>query len=140
MGRAAGTRSAIIVACVLALLPSCATIVSTSTYSVPIRSEPPGAEFTIHDRQGRLVHRGRTPAIVDLKASNGFFKRGIYRTELTFEGRTPAVATLRSQVNGWYWGNVVFGGLIGFLIVDPWTGAMYRLDRGMVHELLPVAY
>ena len=27
-------------------------------------------------------------------------------------------------MNGWYIGNILFGGLIGFLIVDPLTGAM----------------
>ncbi len=30
-------------------------------------------------------------------------------------------------MNGWYWGNFAIGGLIGFLIVDPLTGAMYRI-------------
>lgn len=30
-------------------------------------------------------------------------------------------------MDGWYFGNILFGGLIGFLIVDPATGAMYTL-------------
>ena len=33
-------------------------------------------------------------------------------------------------MDGWYIGNILFGGLIGMLIVDPATGAMYNLpDR-----------
>ena len=37
-----------------------------------------------------------------------------------------------SKVEGWYWGNILFGGLIGMIIVDPATGAMYKLDTEAV--------
>ncbi len=40
------------------------------------------------------------------------------------------------KVDGWYWGNIVFGGLIGWLIVDPATGAMYKLETEFVNETL----
>lgn len=30
-------------------------------------------------------------------------------------------------MNGWYIGNLLFGGIIGLLIVDPATGAMWTL-------------
>jgi len=30
-------------------------------------------------------------------------------------------------LSGWYWGNILFGGLIGVLIVDPITGKMWKL-------------
>jgi len=33
------------------------------------------------------------------------------------------------SISGWYWGNILFGGLIGMLIVDPITGAMYKLPK-----------
>ena len=33
-----------------------------------------------------------------------------------------------AHVNGWYVGNIVFGGLLGLLIIDPATGAMYSLS------------
>jgi len=124
----------------LLMLPSCATIISRSRYVVPVRSEPSGVSFTIHDRNGRLVQQGTTPAMVELKASNGYFKRAIYRVDLSLSGHVPASAILRAQVNGWYWGNILFGGFIGFLLVDPLTGAMYRLDKGMVHEVMPMSY
>jgi len=42
---------------------------------------------------------------------------------------------LECSVNGWYFGNLFIGGLIGMLIVDPATGAMYRLDRKEVYEV-----
>jgi len=33
-------------------------------------------------------------------------------------------------MSGWYWGNILIGGLIGMLVVDPLTGAMYKLPDG----------
>lgn len=31
-------------------------------------------------------------------------------------------------MNGWYVGNILFGGVLGLLIIDPATGAMYSLS------------
>ena len=48
--------------------------------------------------------------------------------------------TLEADLNGWYFGNIVFGGFIGLLIVDLVTGAMYRIhDRDMQGILAPSA-
>jgi hypothetical protein len=35
---------------------------------------------------------------------------------------------LKASMNPWYIGNIIFGGLIGLVIVDPLTGAMWTLD------------
>jgi hypothetical protein len=43
-------------------------------------------------------------------------------------GYKTHTVTLESNVSGWYVGNILFGGLIGMLIVDPITGAMYTLS------------
>ena len=42
-------------------------------------------------------------------------------------------------INGWYFGNIIFGGLIGMLAVDPATGAMYTLSPKEVLATLHVA-
>lgn len=42
-------------------------------------------------------------------------------------------------MNGWYIANIVFGGLVGFLIVDPATGAMYSLSPNDVNTLLEIS-
>lgn len=39
-------------------------------------------------------------------------------------------------VSGWYVANLLFGGLIGLLIVDPLTGAMYNLSPEDVNAVL----
>lgn len=41
--------------------------------------------------------------------------------KVTSRGQLDIVST----VNGWYIGNILFGGVIGLLAVDPATGAMY---------------
>ncbi len=39
--------------------------------------------------------------------------------------------TLTKKTNGWVWGNIVFGGLIG-LAIDASTGGMYKLTPEQV--------
>lgn len=50
--------------------------------------------------------------------------------KLVFEdaGYYPYETHVKSMVDGWYVGNIFFGGLIGILIVDPATGDMYTLS------------
>lgn len=32
-------------------------------------------------------------------------------------------------MDGWYIGNIFFGGLMGLLVIDPITGAMWKLPK-----------
>lgn len=107
----------------------CASIVSKSEYAVAINSNPDAARFSITNRAGQKIHSGVTPASINLKSSSGYFKGETYTIELEKEGYSPKTYTLTSSVNGWYFGNILFGGLIGMLIVDPATGAMYKLPE-----------
>lgn len=45
---------------------------------------------------------------------------------LKLDGYKTYETRLEKKFNAWYIGNIVFGGLIG-IIVDPITGAMYKL-------------
>ena len=44
-------------------------------------------------------------------------------------GHDQTSAQIRAGIDGWYFGNLLFGGIIGMLIVDPATGAMWKLDE-----------
>ena len=117
---------------VLALVftASCATIFSESSYPVSVNSNPSGANFTISNRAGQEIESGMTPEMVTLKASSGYFKSENYKIVLSKDGFEDNVYTLSSSLDGWYWGNILLGGLLGMLIIDPLTGAMYKLpDR-----------
>lgn len=46
---------------------------------------------------------------------------------------------LSADISGWYFGNILFGGLIGMLIVDPATGAMWKLPENVNASVSPIA-
>lgn len=114
------------------LFTGCASILTKTTYPVAINSSPEGANVTITGKKGTMVYEGTTPAIVKLKSSNGFFSGENYMIKFDKEGYQPVTRQVGSKVEGWYWGNILFGGLIGMIIVDPATGAMYKLDTEAV--------
>jgi len=112
----------------LILLTGCASIVSKSNYPVRITSNPEGAAITIVNSIGQDVFSGKTPTTVTLKAGAGYFKGETYEVTFKREGYVTHAAQIERGVDGWYIaGNVVLGGLIGWLIVDPITGAMWTL-------------
>ncbi|PCH61737.1 MAG: hypothetical protein COC19_04360 [SAR86 cluster bacterium] len=113
-----------------ALLTGCSSIISQSNYAVAIDSNPTGANFSITNKAGQRVQNGVTPATVTLKSSAGYFKGESYTVVLNKAGYSEKTYLLTSTIDGWYFGNILLGGIIGMLIVDPATGAMYNLpDR-----------
>jgi hypothetical protein len=117
------------------LFTGCASIVSDASYPVAISSTPDNAEFVITNRAGTRVHSGVTPATITLKASSGYFKGESYTIVFNKEGHPGKSFVLKSGVDGWYFGNILFGGLIGMLIVGPATGAMYKLPNAVALTL-----
>lgn len=119
----------------------CASIVSDSKYPVSISSSPSGAAYEIVNEKGVSVHSGVTPDQVTLRAGAGYFDGELYKVTFRKDGYASNTQTLNSGIDGWYWGNIVFGGLIGMLIVDPLTGAMYTLPERLDSSLIatPVA-
>lgn len=106
---------------------SCSSIISKSEYAVAIASNPAASTFTVVNRAGLSVHSGVTPATVTLKSSSGYFKGEVYTFTFKKEGYPDKLFAMHSSIDGWYFGNILLGGLIGMLIVDPATGAMYNL-------------
>jgi hypothetical protein len=118
---------------------SCATIVSKSAYPLHLNSEPRKATVTVTDRKGKEVYKGLTPAVVNLKSGAGFFQKAIYTITFNKEGFKEHTVEISATLNGWYFGNIILGGFIGLLIVDPATGAMYRLNEKLIEETLEEA-
>ena len=119
-----------------AALSGCATIVHGGPRSVAVASNPPGAKVTIYDRSNSVVQTSTTPFIANLPTHFGYFKGQNYRLVFELPSYTTAEAHLQSSVSGWYFANLVFGGLIGMLIVDPLTGAMYNLTPEKIEQPL----
>lgn len=107
----------------------CASIVSKSNYPVNITSQPSDADITIVNKKGRVVYEGKTPTIVDLKAGAGFFQGQDYVVTFNKDGYETQTAQIERKLDNWYlFGNIAVGGFIGWLIVDPITGAMWVLE------------
>lgn len=118
------------------LATSCASIVSKSNYPITINSTPSEAHITITNRSGIEIFSGNTPAALKLKASSGFFKKAQYQVKFEKTGYLSKTVPVEFKTDGWYFGNLLFGGFIGMLIIDPATGAMYKLKTEFINETL----
>ncbi|MFN3581727.1 MAG: hypothetical protein ACK4VV_14795 [Pseudomonas sp.] len=122
-------RNFLVLPLVGVFMTGCASIISDSQYPVAMTSNPSGASFEIRNEQGSVIHRGTTPGTVTLKAGDGYFSGANYTIVFKKDGYADQINTLSPTVDGWYVANILFGGLIGLLIVDPATGAMYKLPE-----------
>jgi len=118
------------------LLSSCASIVSKGSYPVSINSAPSEAKILIKDKKGIEVFSGQTPATIKLRAGSGFFGKARYQVTFSKSGYDTKTVPVEFKLDGWYFGNILLGGLIGMLIVDPATGAMYKLETEFLNETL----
>jgi hypothetical protein len=112
------------------IFAGCATIVGDKTHLMPINSTPDSATVLITDEKGVQVFRGQTPTTMTLEKSDGSYWGGKdYTVTISKEGYDTQTIAVTSSPNGWYIaGNIVFGGLIGWFIVDPFNGDMYNLS------------
>ncbi|CAA9889623.1 conserved exported hypothetical protein [Candidatus Methylobacter favarea] len=117
------------------VMSGCASIVSQSNWPVAIKSTPEASAFTITNQKGEKIHTGTTPATVNLPSGAGFFDGETYTLHFTKDGFQEKTATLDTRLNGWYFGNLIFGGIIGILIIDPATGAMFKLPETFSADL-----
>ena len=118
------------------LLSSCASIVSKSSWPITINSSPSEAKISIKDKKGIEIYTGNTPATLKLKSGAGFFSKARYQVTFEKVGYDKKVVPVEFKLNGWYFGNIIFGGAIGLLIVDPATGAMFKLETEFLNETL----
>lgn len=107
----------------------CASIISGGPQVVPINSNPSDAQLKIVNlRTNSTMYAGKTPYTVTLERGAGYFKKAMYNVVVEKEGFKTTEILIEGSPGGWYiLGNFVFGGLIGWLIVDPLTGAMWTL-------------
>ena len=117
-------------------LSGCASIVSKSSYPISINSTPSGAQVTIKNKYDLTIYEGNTPAYVSLKSGDGFFAKAHYSVTINMDGYQPRVVPVHFGIDGWYFGNILFGGFLGLLIIDPATGAMWKLETSIIHETL----
>jgi hypothetical protein len=112
------------------LLSACATLVGGGTsQGVSITSDPDGASFVVKSFSGMQMAAGKTPQTVTLPRKNE------YQIEFSVPGYRTQSIPLTKGVNGWVFGNFVFGWIPG-LIIDFVTGSANKLEPAMVQVAL----
>jgi hypothetical protein len=112
------------------LVSACASILGDKTHLMNINSNPSAANVTITDEKGSAIFTGQTPTNVTLQKSDGsYWGKKSYIVNVSKDGYATQTIPVTASANGWYiGGNIIFGGLIGWFIVDPLNGAMYNLS------------
>jgi len=116
-------------------LTGCCTIVGKDTFPVIMNSNPDGASFMVQDENGAKVYSGTTPSTAILSAGESYFHAKTYHITFSKAGYKDQIVELKATLDGWYFGNILFGGLIGLLIVDPITGKMWKLKTNVFCDL-----
>lgn len=100
-------------------LTGCATIISGTTQTVSIETNPPGAACTVKRVKGSniVASLGSSPGTVELEKT-----KYDLRVECDEEGHETGVGILDSGVEGATLGNILLGGGIGWA-VDSAVGA-----------------
>jgi uncharacterized protein YceK len=111
----------------LLVFSGCASIMHGSKQEITFTSNPSGATVEVFSD----VSEGRcdTPCSLILRRNQNYrvvFKKGGYQD---FE------APLRKGTDGWIWGNILFGGVIG-LVIDLTNGSAYKLRPGELEATL----
>lgn len=109
---------------------SCASIVCGRHESLDILSMPSGAQVRV---DGRSV--GDTPVATEVKRGEE------HEVQVQKEGYLDDARMTRKAFNGWFVGNLLFGGLVG-MIIDLADGAAFSVDPNPIQVTLiekPVA-
>lgn len=117
--------------CLCAYCSGCASIFSDSNYVQKFEASVPGVLMDVVKNGEPYQSDVPIPAEIKLPADNGFFSRADYSFTFRKEGYKDKVMTRRAKVDPLYWVNVatIYAAVIGMVIVDPWTGAMWSLEE-----------
>ena len=95
-----------------------------TTQDVEIKSNVPNARFFIDGKE-----RGTTPGTVELERDRN------YILEVKAPGYCTYYKELEGTLDAWWWGNLLIGGAIGF-VLDGYLGSWHSFDN-VDAELIP---
>lgn len=124
---------------VAVLCSGCASIFSGTTQDVSIRTTP-GARYSISNSNGYQIASGESAGTVQLQRGVGYFSPHAYKAKISKEGYQTKTVDITPGINPWYFANILLGGVVGMVIIDPLTGAMFNLNPSMIDaELDPIS-
>jgi hypothetical protein len=120
---------ALILALTLALpfAQSCASIVTGSSDAIRISSVPEGASFETNSG-----HKGTTPATITIS------DKETLQVRMSMEGYDSTTIALPPRMSGWFFGNIILGGLVG-IVIDLASGNWRTHDDALVVTLMKKA-
>ena len=103
---------------IVGLLSSCATIMTGTTSQVSFDSNPKGAQIYAVTKKGK-IEIGTTPTVstISKKTKSIEFRMDKYYKETVY---------IQTTLNGWYFGNLILGGIPG-MAVDLISGGYINL-------------
>ena len=107
-------KNLILLFSILFSVSACTTIMSGKTQEMTFDSEPQGVEVNV---SGKVI--GKTPTTVQLDKKND------QTLTFTHEGYKTQTRNLTTAVDPWFFGNVIFGGVIGST-TDAITGSIHK--------------
>jgi hypothetical protein len=120
----------LVLACGMFMVSGCASVVSGMHQNVQITSQPDAASVKVeqlHMTNNIVIWEGKTPAEVKLS------RRGSYLVTVSQPGYQNAqISVADNGLNGWVFGNILIGGLIG-VTIDLISGAVNHLEPGTIH-------
>jgi len=115
---------AVLLLIALSLISGCATVVKGTTQTIPVNSDPTGAQVVVNNNV-----LGTTPTEIKLK------RKKDHQVVVRKEGYNSVTMPILKSVGGAVWGNVLAGGLIGWG-VDATSGAQYNLSPETIFVVL----
>jgi len=107
--------------CFLVYASGCASIITGKYQKIPVTSEPPGVKVR-SDTGENII----TPGSFTLE-------RNIDHTLVAeYQGMEPQQKQVKHGLQGWFWGNILFGGIIGG-VIDLASGSCDELKPKKVH-------
>ncbi len=111
-------------------LPSCCSIIHGTEQNVDFTSQPSGASITIDG-----TDYGVTPKTITLRRKGRLKTEAKpkieYAVKIQMDGYYPYDIKLKREMDGWFLGNILLGGVIG-IIIDASNGSMYKLTPNQV--------
>jgi len=99
----------------------CATIATGKYQNIPVTSDPLGVK--VRADSGEMIY---TPGRFNLIRNQN------HTLVAEYEGAEPQQVQLKKKVQGWFWGNIILGGVIGG-VVDIASGASDELVPKTIH-------
>jgi hypothetical protein len=122
---------ALLAALAVILLNGCATLTTSSSQTVTMMTEPPGATCTFK-REGQVIGVvNPTPGSLSVQKSHKPIDVACAK-----DGFIDAVGTVGSRFQPMTFGNVLFGGIIG-IVVDAASGASAEYEPQITVRLTP---